>query len=841
MREFHTAHKTASTYQSVRSPSWSCGGAHVMRFSSASTESAALHVVVPDCVVKTALSNQYLRPLAHSNKFVFEFRDAATPIAMDVLAGDEDEQVYAVDEEATGDDAAVGITKEHIVFLVDASDNLFRTRVPEGPYGQTCYELAKQAILEFMQSKAAAASKDEVAVVFYNTIEMLNDLHLPHVYVLVARSQPSVDNIRKLLELSAHDFMNDIGSLQAGEGQQQQEALAKSAAEALHAALWTAHVCLQGGRGGQARVGYRLIIFSNTEDPLAGQTASMRQHGQTCYELAKQAILEFMQSKAAAASKDEVAVVFYNTVRCSLAAGDVPSGSGSDCDRNVDGRRWPERGTSGTKTEMLNDLHLPHVYVLVARSQPSVDNIRKLLELSAHDFLNDIGSLQAGEGQQQQEAVAKSAAEALHAALWTAHVCLQGGRGGQARVGYRLIIFSNTEDPLTGQTASMRQHVLDRARPLHDLQISCRFFPLVAAVRPFDSTLFWDDLLALLPDPEDETGAPGHQGEGQLLSGALKQEPASLPPRRHRVLPASFRHPPLTTGGPAGSAGGADSDVFRRLDELRALAGGGAACCTQCFTLVAEASRPLVVKLTRDTLEPVKADTALVNQADGTLVRQVAAKAFVAHGSKTCPSERFPKVVLQQQEIQELKRMKPPGLVLLGTKPLDCLRDHYNVTHSSFLRPKEQAVAGSTAGFKALLDALQETGRFALCRCVKSKAALPTLVALLPQLEILNPAGIQELPEGLHMIPLPFRDDLRAPEADPAMVGLQVAFADSLQVAVAAQLVAAWTLPYTTGGISNPSLQRHFDVLQHLALYKEPPNEEEVEDGTLGRPVTDPQ
>ncbi|GFH18925.1 Ku_N domain-containing protein, partial [Haematococcus lacustris] len=262
-------------------------------------------------------------------------------------------------------------------------------------------------------------------------------------------------------------------------------------------------------------------------DVLAGD----EDEGQTCYELAKQAILEFMQSKAAAASKDEVAVVFYNTVRYSLAAGDIPSGSGSDSDRSVDGsgssvdgRRLPERGTSGTKIEMLNDLHLPHVYVLVARSQPSVDNIRKLLELSAHDFMNDIGSLQAGEGQQQQEALAKSAAEALHAALWTAHVCLQGGRGGQARVGYRLIIFSNTEDPLAGQTASMRQHVLDRARPLHDLQISCRFFPLVAAVRPFDSTLFWDDLLALLPDPEDETGAPGHQGEGQLPSGPLKQE-----------------------------------------------------------------------------------------------------------------------------------------------------------------------------------------------------------------------------------------------------------------------------------------------------------------------------
>ncbi|GFH18929.1 hypothetical protein HaLaN_15806 [Haematococcus lacustris] len=68
------------------------------------------------------------------------------------------------------------------------------------------------------------------------------------------------------------------------------------------------------------------------------------------------------------------------------------------------------------------------------------------------------------------------------------------------------------------------------------------------------------------------------------------------------------------------------------------------ACSSLCFTLVAEASRPLVVKLTRDTLEPVKADTALVNQADGTLVRQVAAKAFVAHGSKTCPSDRFPKL-----------------------------------------------------------------------------------------------------------------------------------------------------------------------------------------------------
>lgn len=70
-------------------------------------------------------------------------------------------------------------------------------------------------------------------------------------------------------------------------------------------------------------------------------------------------------------------------------------------------------------------------------------------------------------------------------------------------------------------------------------------------------------------------------------------------------------------------------------------------------------------------------------------------------------------------------------------------------------------------------------------------------------------------PPGLHLIYLPFQDDLRAPEAEPALVGLASSRADEAQIQAAEQLMERLHLTdFYCNNISNPVLVRHFDIIE---------------------------
>ena len=73
---------------------------------------------------------------------------------------------------------------------------------------------------------------------------------------------------------------------------------------------------------------------------------------------------------------------------------------------------------------------------------------------------------------------------------------------------------------------------------------------------------------------------------------------------------------------------------------------------------------------------------------------------------------------------------------------------------------------------------------------------------------------VQEQPPGMHLIYLPFADDIRHPEIDPSIVGTTQVFADDQDVAAANALIEALYVPdFQVGGIPNPALQRHFQVI----------------------------
>ena len=73
---------------------------------------------------------------------------------------------------------------------------------------------------------------------------------------------------------------------------------------------------------------------------------------------------------------------------------------------------------------------------------------------------------------------------------------------------------------------------------------------------------------------------------------------------------------------------------------------------------------------------------------------------------------------------------------------------------------------------------------------------------------------LQIQPPGMHMIYLPFSDDLRHPEADPAFTGASNPQADEAQIQAAETMIHGLNLKgFDSADIPNPSLQRHYQVL----------------------------
>jgi ATP-dependent DNA helicase 2 subunit 1 len=130
-------------------------------------------------------------------------------------------------------------------------------------------------------------------------------------------------------------------------------------------------------------------------------------------------------------------------------------------------------------------------------------------------------------------------------------------------------------------------------------------------------------------------------------------------------------------------------------------------------------------------------------------------------------------------------------------------------------------VGGSTHAFVALHASMLASGVVAVCALVRSPASEPRLAALVPQREEVGAYGEQATPPGFHLVLLPYADDCRAPEAD---AGAERPAPPPAAVAAAAELLAALALPedFDPAGIPNPHLQRHFEVLECIALEEDP-------------------
>jgi ATP-dependent DNA helicase 2 subunit 1 len=184
------------------------------------------------------------------------------------------------------------------------------------------------------------------------------------------------------------------------------------------------------------------------------------------------------------------------------------------------------------------------------------------------------------------------------------------------------------------------------------------------------------------------------------------------------------------------------------------------------------------------------------------------------------------------EEQQALRSFGDPVIRIIGFKPLSALTFWANVKHPSFIYPSEEDYIGSTRVFSALHQKLLDSEKLALVWFIPRKNASPVLAAMIAGAEKIDENGVQKIPPGMWIIPLPFADDVRQnPESTVNRAG------DALTDAMR-DIIRQLQLPkavYDPSKYPNPcepsslqfvdndtdqfaALQWHYRILQAIAL-----------------------
>ncbi|XP_062108061.1 ATP-dependent DNA helicase 2 subunit KU70 isoform X4 [Humulus lupulus] len=184
------------------------------------------------------------------------------------------------------------------------------------------------------------------------------------------------------------------------------------------------------------------------------------------------------------------------------------------------------------------------------------------------------------------------------------------------------------------------------------------------------------------------------------------------------------------------------------------------------YALIRPTTPGAITWLDSVTNHPLKTERSFICADTGALL-QNSTKLFYPYKNES--------IKLSVEELSEIKRTSIRNLRLLGFKSLSCLKDYHNLRPSTFLFPSEE--------------------------------------------EEITKAGGQVEPPGMHMIYLPYSDDIRDNEELHSTSGVAAPCATDEQVRKAASLMKRIDLKdFSVCQFANPALQRHYAVLQTLAL-----------------------
>lgn len=373
----------------------------------------------------------------------------------------------------------------------------------------------------------------------------------------------------------------------------------------------------------------------------------------------------------------------------------------------------------------------------------------------------------------------------LYQALWT---CSSLFTAAALKDSFkRVFLITNSDNPNDGPSYDdLKRKAAQKALDLEELDIQVQLFG-IARESKFETSKFFKDVLMIDPDEDD--------GAGNMDKTYANLEDIS------RGFKKKFHKK-------------------RALSSVVLQLGAGVEIAVKLFCLHRTATKEAKGWLDGKTNEPLTCMTNYMCKDTGEILEDYQIATYYPYGGE--------KVNFTKDEMKQVRTFGDPGLVLMGFKPISCLKVWHNTKNSYFLYPNEQAMKGSSVAMHALLLEMLKLKKMAVARLIYRKATMPRFVALLPQAEKFDEDGCQSLPPGLNLIFLPYADDIRQLKFTPTPIAEPDLIFRAKQVVQSLKINGLEDHPY-----SNPNLQRHYAVLQALALDEDlPEDQDEVDNQT---------
>ncbi|CAH1415087.1 unnamed protein product [Lactuca virosa] len=375
----------------------------------------------------------------------------------------------------------------------------------------------------------------------------------------------------------------------------------------------------------------------------------------------------------------------------------------------------------------------------------------------------------------------------LYNALWVAQALLR--KGSAKTADKRILLLTNEDDPfgnIKGVTKlDMARTTLQRAKDAQDLGISIELLPLSSPNEEFNVSTFYADLIGL---------------EGDELAQFMPLAGERFEDLNKQLRKRMFKK--------------------RRVRRIIFTVAGGLSIELNTYALIRPTVPGTITWLDSVTNLPLKAERSFICADTGSIIQEPP-KRFQTYKNED--------IKFAIEELSEIKKVSTGSLRLLGFKPLSCLKDYHNLKPSTFVFPSDEEVIGSTCIFIALHRSMIRLKRFAVA--FFGSSSRPQLVGLVAQEEVTDGGGQIE-PPGMHMIYLPYSDDIRPIEELHSDTSGMMPLANDEQIEKATALVKRVDLrDFSVCQFSNPALQSHYAVVQALALDED--EMPEIHDETL--------
>ena len=418
-------------------------------------------------------------------------------------------------------------------------------------------------------------------------------------------------------------------------------------------------------------------------------------------------------------------------------------------------------------------------------NQPGINTYQSLDKLTA-DRIQSIRSLLSVSGLDEFQSQFGTLTEHIELSdlLWLCSKIFRDSTTFSYRC--RIFIFTDNDNPCPSRQS--RKMALTRASDLHEGLKGCEI-NLVPLVREnFDLKIFWRDII-LLGSFDDE-----EEGGGRFMESIENQ----ISEISEIVRKKFFKK--------------------RNLNRINLKLNSKTNIAFSLYTEVIPAKPPAAVYVESSTGKLLKSETKFISSSAGTALDPTE----IAGEVKTFIEWNGKRIKISKSDINEIKKILPDdpdervsgSLNVIGFKSMNEILPFHSVTHSYFLHPQEDRISGSSMISSAFITRLHARGLVAICRFVARRNSPVSIVALLPQPEIIDTASDrQEKSPGFHLIRLPFLEDIRSLEM-PQPFDVTPDQVDACKSVIESMSLSGWE----PDRIDNPALQKKFLFLEAFAL-----------------------